>query len=95
MDDLDPQQRLRRRAELAVAASSRAEIESLINDSGNEVLMALARNPHLQERDLLCLLERKDLSHEVVREVAHRPEVRRSYAVQLALVRHPQSPCRC
>ncbi len=91
MDDLDPQQRLRRRAELAVAASSRAEIESLINDSGNEVLMALARNPHLQERDLLRLLERKDLSHEVVREVAHRPEVRRSYAVQLALVRHPQS----
>ena len=54
--------------------------------------MALARNPHLQERDLLRLLERKDLAHEVVHELAHHKEVRRSYTVQLALVRHPKAP---
>jgi len=40
----------------------------------------------------LRLLERKDLAHEVVRELAHHHEVRRNYAVQLALVRHPKAP---
>ena len=54
--------------------------------------MGFVRNPHLQERDLLRLLERKDLAHEVVRELAQRREVRRSYTVQLALVRHPKAP---
>jgi hypothetical protein len=48
----------------------------------------------LQERDLLCLLERKELSHEVVLELAQHKAVRRSYSVQLALVRHPKAPRR-
>ena len=92
MADLSPHERLRQRAELAVAVSSRAEIESFFKETAKEVLMGLARNPHLQERDLLRLLERKDLAHEVVRELAHHREVRRSYTVQLALVRHPKTP---
>jgi len=92
MADLSPHERLRQRAELAVAVSSRAEIESFCKETAKEVLMGLARNPHLRERDLLRLLERKDLAHEVVRELAHHEEVRRSYPVQLALVRHPQAP---
>ncbi|MGA3325844.1 MAG: hypothetical protein ABSF45_15330 [Terriglobia bacterium] len=92
LDDLPPHERLRQRAEQAVAVSSRAEIESFFKETAKEVLMGLARNPHLQERDLLRLLERKDLAHEVVRELAHHKEVRRSYTVQLALVRHPKTP---
>ena len=92
MADLSPHERLRQRAELAVAVSSREEIESLFKETAKEVLMGLACNPHLQERDLLRLLERKDLAHEVVRELAHHREVRRSYTVQLALVRHPKTP---
>ena len=92
MADLSPHERLRQRAELAVAVSSRAEIESFFKETAKEVLMGLARNPHLQERDLLRLLERKDLAHEVVRELARHKEVRRSYTVQLALVRHPKTP---
>jgi hypothetical protein len=83
---------LRQRAEQAVTVSSRAEIESLFNETAKNVLMGLARNPHLQERDLLRLLERKDLAHEVVQELAQHKAVRRSYAVQLALVRHPKAP---
>jgi len=75
-----------------VAASSRAEIEAFFQESAQEVLWGLARNPHLQERDLLRLLERKDLAREVVEELALHKAVRRSYAIQFALVRHPRTP---
>jgi hypothetical protein len=92
MADLPTHERLRQRAERAVAVSLREEIESFFKETAKEVLMGLARNPHLQERDLLRLLERKDLAHEVVRELAHHREARRSYTVQLALVRHPKTP---
>jgi hypothetical protein len=52
----------------------------------------LARNPNLQEQDLLRLLERKDLTPEVLREVAAHKEAMRSYPVKLALARHPRTP---
>jgi hypothetical protein len=92
MTDVSPRQRLEQRAELAAAASSRAEIESVFKETAKEVLIALARNPHLEERDLLRLLERRDLPQEVVRELASRPETRHSHTVQLALARHPKTP---
>jgi hypothetical protein len=92
MASLSPQERLRQRAELAMGVSSRSEIAALCGENAKEVLLGLARNPHLHESDLLRLLGRKDLSHEVVRELARHKAVRRSYAVQLALVRHPKTP---
>ena len=92
MADLSHQERMRQRAELAAAASSRAEIESFFQETSRDALLALARNPRLQERDLLRLLARKDLPHEVVRELAGHREARGNYTVQLALVRHPKSP---
>ncbi len=92
MRDLSPRERLEQRAEQAEAAFSRREIENLCKETAKEVLLGLARNPHLQERDLLRLLARKDLAHEVVRELAQHKEVRRNYSVQLALVRHPKTP---
>jgi hypothetical protein len=52
----------------------------------------LARNPNLLERDLLRLLERKDLPAEVLREIAAHKETARNYGVKLALARHPRSP---
>ena len=91
MANLSPTERLRQRAELAVAVSARAEIETFFQETAQEVLLALARNPHLQERDLLRLLQRHDLAHEVVQELALHKAVRRSYAAQLALVRHPKA----
>lgn len=87
-----PHERMRQRAALAVAVSSRAEMESFFQETAKDVLLAFARNPHLQERDLLRLLERRDLSQEVVVELAQHKAVRRSYAIQLALVRHPRTP---
>jgi hypothetical protein len=92
MASLSPQERLRQRADLAVAASSRAELAGFFQETAKEVLLALARNPHLQESDLLRLLQRKDLPQEVLRELAQHKSLRRSYSAQLALVRHPRTP---
>jgi hypothetical protein len=92
MVDPSPRERLRQRAELAIAASSRAEIECFFEETAKEVLIALARNPHLQERDLLRLLERKDLPQEVVRKISNHRETKRNYTLRFALVRHPKSP---
>jgi len=92
MEAFSPQERLQQRAELAIAVSSRAQIESFCQETAKEVLLGLVRNPHLQECDLLRLLDRKDLAAEVVRTLALHKEVRRSYAVQVALARHPRTP---
>jgi hypothetical protein len=79
------------RAERAAAARG-SRIEPFFKETAKEVLLALARNPHLQERDLLRLLDRKDLPQEVVREIAAHKEAARNYAVKLAIVRHPKAP---
>lgn len=82
---------LAERAEMA-AVAPRHRTERFFKEKAKEVLLALAGNPHLQERDLLRLLERKDLSPEVLRAIAEHREAVRSYAVKLGLVRHPRTP---
>jgi hypothetical protein len=84
-------EQLAERAELA-AVASRHQLEPFFKETAKEVLLAFARNPHLQERDLLRLLERKDLPQEVLREIAAHKETARSYSAKLALVRHPKTP---
>jgi len=79
------------RAELAGVAP-RSRLEPFFGETVKEVLVALARNPHLVEHDLLRLLERKDLPQEALRELARHPQAARSYRVKLALVRHPKTP---
>jgi hypothetical protein len=79
------------RAEKAAVAPRQA-LEPFFAETAKGVLVALARNPNLQERDLLRLLERKDLPGEVLREIAAHKEAARNYAVRLALVRHPKTP---
>jgi hypothetical protein len=91
MAGADPTGRLAERAEKA-AVAPRHEIESFFKETAKEVLVAFARNPNLQERDLLRLLERKDLPAEVLREIAAHRETARKYSVRLALVRHPRTP---
>jgi hypothetical protein len=83
--------RVAERAELA-AVAPRSRLEPFFGETAKEVLVALARNPNLEERDLLRLLERKDLPQEVLRELAGHSEAARSYRVKLALVRHPKTP---
>jgi hypothetical protein len=82
---------LAERAELA-AVAPRHLLEPFFAETAKEVLVALARNPNLQERDLLRLLNRKDLPSEVLREIVAHKEAARNYAVKLAVVRHPKTP---
>jgi len=79
------------RAERA-ASAPRHQLSQYFTERAKEVLVAFAQNPNLQEPDLLRLLERKDLPPEVVREIAAHKEALRSYAVKLALARHPRTP---
>ncbi len=67
-------------------------MEPFFKETAKEVLLALARNPNLEEKDVLRLLERKDLPGEVVREIAEHREAGKSYGVKLALARHPRTP---
>jgi hypothetical protein len=83
---------MRQRAELAGSTSSRNEIETLCHETSQEVLLALSTNPHLQERDLLRLLARKDLAQEMVVELAQNSAARKSYPIQFAIVSHPRTP---
>ncbi|MGD0694482.1 MAG: hypothetical protein ABSB82_06465 [Terriglobia bacterium] len=79
------------RAERAQAAP-RHQTGQFFMETAKEVLVAFARNPNLQEPDLLRLLERKDLAPEVLREIAVHKQALRSYPVKLALARHPRTP---
>jgi len=91
---IDPafRERLQARADQAATASSPESIEALLRETAKPVLLALAQNAHLQERDLLRLLERKDLATEVVSELANHRNALGNYNVQLALARHPRTP---
>jgi hypothetical protein len=77
---------------LAAARGSGEELKPLVHDGAEEVLRALVANPALEEDDLLMLLRRHDLSPEVLRQVAGDATRTNSYAVRLALVRHPRTP---
>ncbi len=91
MPDRDSRESLAQRAELA-AVALRHQIEPFFRETANKVLVAFARNPNLQERDLLRLLERKSLAPEVIQEIAAHKEAARSYAVKLALAAHAKTP---
>jgi hypothetical protein len=79
------------RAELA-AVVPRSRLEPFFKETAKEVLLALARNPNLEEHDLLRLLERQDLPEEALHELGQHAQAVRSYHVKLALVRHPKTP---
>ena len=87
-------QRSDRLKELADKASlaPRHLLEPFFRESAKEILIAVARNPNLLERDFLRLLERKDLPPEAIREIAGRKEVADQYSVRLAIARHPRTP---
>jgi hypothetical protein len=93
MNVTHPQDGRLERAEKAAAAPLH-ELESFFRETHKEVLLSLARNRHLRERDLLRLLDRKDLPAEVVAELARHERAEGSYAVRMAVVRHPRTPRR-
>jgi hypothetical protein len=74
------------------AFAPRDRLEPLFKETSKDLLLALARNPNLKERDLLRLLERKDLDGDVVRQIAERRGAALHYSVKLALACHPRTP---
>lgn len=79
------------RAESA-AVAPRHRLAPFFADTAKEVLIALAGNPNLSEGDLLKLLERKDLPREAIQQIAVHKAGARSYALKLAILRHPRTP---
>ena len=78
----------RDRARLAVGE----ELKSLLYHPSPEVLFALLENPALDETLLALLLSRKDLSADIIENIAGRKTFLKSYAVKRALVFHPGAP---
>ena len=91
MDAQNPRQALAERAEKAACAPPHLW-EPFFAETNKTVLVAFAHNPNLQERDILRLLQRKDLPPEVIRDLAAHREANRNYAVKVALVQHPRTP---
>lgn len=81
------------RIQLARSAS-RDELDTLIHEGDAEVLLALLENPNLQEPQVSRLLERLDLSAELLERVAKEGKWGSSESVRIRLARHPHTPRR-
>jgi hypothetical protein len=81
------------RIERARSASG-DELKSLVHESGDEVLVALLENPHLEEPHVALMLERLDLPATVLTAIAGAGKWMSSEGVRLRLARHPRTPKR-
>ena len=70
----------------------RSEASERIRAASPESLRELVANPALSEEQVCLLLERKDLSAELIDEIAQRKHLRKNYKVKKALVMHPHTP---
>lgn len=72
--------------------ASHEEIFELVRDPAIEVLSNLLRNPNLAEEHLLALLQRRDLSEELLQAIHKLPKPEKSHKLRLAMVRNPATP---
>jgi hypothetical protein len=70
------------------------DLQSLIHESGEETLLALLENPHIEELHISQMLERLDLSAKVLTAIAEKGKWTASEGVRLRLARHPRTPRR-
>ncbi|HYL11287.1 MAG TPA: hypothetical protein VEU31_11150 [Candidatus Acidoferrales bacterium] len=68
------------------------EISLLVHAPDVEVLQGLIENPLFNETHLCLLLERKDLSGDLLEAIARRRELVKTYRVKKALAFHPHVP---
>ena len=69
-------------------------MDTLIHEGDAEVLLALLENPNMQEPQVSRLLERLDLSAELLESVAKEGKWSSSESVRIRLARHPHTPRR-
>jgi len=82
-------------AGLQRARSARGnELDSLIHEGDAEVLLALLENPNMQEPQVSGLLERLDLSVELLERVAKEARWNSSESIRMRVARHPHTPRR-
>jgi hypothetical protein len=81
------------RLERARSASA-DELDTLIHEGDAEVLLALLENPNMQEPQVSRLLERLDLSAELLEGVAKEGKWSSNESVRIRLARHPHTPRR-
>ena len=79
-------------AEQRARSASRDELRVLIHEKNEEVLAALLENPALDEALLCLLLERKDLSGDLLTAIARKKDWMRSYRVKARIAAHPHVP---
>jgi hypothetical protein len=82
-----------RRTERAPAEQS-SELSSLIHATDEQALLALLENPAVEEPHILQMLERLDLSANVLGVIAEKGKWTSSEGVRLRLARHPRTPRR-
>ena len=87
--NLDPN--LSRRLYCALTVGTE-EMYQLLDDPSMEVLFALLKNPALNDKHLLVLLNRRDLSEDLLRAVGRLGKVAGSHELSVALARNPRVP---
>jgi hypothetical protein len=75
-------------------SATRDELNSLVHDPNEAVLLALVKNPNLEEPHVKQLLERLDLSANVLSAIASDKQWLANEAVRLRLAQHPHTPKR-
>ena len=68
------------------------ELHQLVLDPQPDILLALLKNPQLNEDHLVALLKRRDLSDDLLKNIFQRQTPRISHQVILALVKNPGTP---
>ena len=81
------------RTEQAKSAPA-SELSSLIHETDEPTLLALLENPVIEESHVMQMLERLDLSGNVLAAIAEKGKWTASEGVRLRLARHPRTPRR-
>jgi hypothetical protein len=81
------------RSERAKSAPA-GELNSLIHETDEQTLLALLENPAVEEPHVIQMLERLDLSANVLTAIAEKGKWTASEGVRLRLTRHPRTPRR-
>lgn len=71
-----------------------AEMAPFLHATDPDLLQAVLANPHFSEREALLLLNRRDLTSSVIEKLAGLRTLVNTYAVRLALTKHPKTPLR-
>lgn len=75
-------------------SASPEKIKVLLQDADESVLLALLDNPNFGEQNVAQLLDRLDISMNVIAAIADKGEWTASEAVRLRVARHPHTPKR-